>query len=148
MMRAPLPDQTPSASHAHSLADKAKSGKGPAQTSSWTARMRRLLLERDGTACWLCGKTMIGVKTDGTDDITIEHMHARSLCKAEGLPASYYNHPDNLVLEHAKCNLDMGHKTVAEKHAVRDMVRAGLHTTIEGWLPKIKSPPARKRIVK
>lgn len=58
------------------------------------------LLQRDGDACFFCGKALEG-------DITVEHLVA----VAHGGP----NHVSNLFLAHAVCNQAAGHLSAPEK---------------------------------
>lgn len=93
---------------------------------SWTKKMRAALIERNGSDCWFCHQPL-------GEDITIEHMLARHLGGDD--------HIDNLVLAHADCNRKAGHKTIAEKQAIREYYRKGLHTNVPHW----NDPPVRVR---
>lgn len=127
-----------------------KPGKGSANPpsdqpkKSWTKKTREILRERDGCECWYCGGIMFDIPHPAIpgatfDDVTIEHMLARHLGGT--------NHIDNLVLAHGKCNRDVGHKTVEEKIAVRDYIRAGLKTNVPHWKPTDVQPRQRSRPV-
>lgn len=107
---------------------------------SWARRTRDLLRERDGNECWFCG----GDCPEDVDDIdlkpTVEHLLARYLGGTDKL--------ENLVLAHALCNRQVGHRTVEEKKAVRKYIRAGLYSTVAHWVdenPDKINPPARRR---
>lgn len=109
---------------------------------SWARRTRDLLRERDGDECWFCGQPC----PEGVDDIdlkpTVEHLLARYLEGTDKL--------DNLVLAHALCNRQVGHRTVEEKKAVRKYIRAGLYSSVAHWVdenPEKINPPARSRPV-
>ena len=65
----------------------------------------RTLLERDGDACFLCGKPL-------GDDMTEEHL----VPVTHGGP----DHLANKVLAHEACNKRMGHLSVMEKIRLRD----------------------------
>jgi hypothetical protein len=101
---------------------------------SWTARNRRLLIDRDGMDCFFCGKTMeldhLGRPTeDGKPDITIEHMLSQKVGRETGADV---NHIDNLCLAHAKCNRDIGHQPVNEKLIYREILTEA-KTDVEHW---------------
>ena len=61
------------------------------------------LFERDGDACFFCGKPLDG-------DLTVEHLVA----VAHGGPS----HVSNLFLAHAACNAEAGHMSAPEKIAM------------------------------
>ena len=73
-------------------------------------RARRLLIERDGESCWLCGEATKPF------DRTLEHLEPRSRGGTDDL--------DNLVLAHVACNRVMGHASKAEKFAARADIHA------------------------
>ena len=80
-------------------------GKG----ASKSADLRRYLVERDGSDCWLCGD-------DLGDDMTVEHLHPRALGGGNELA--------NLVLCHDRCNKLMGHNPKAVKLEMRGAISA------------------------
>lgn len=99
------------------------------KTKSWAKRTRELLHERDGDLCYFCHRPLTEhsePKRKGPE--TIEHMLAKHLGGTD--------HMDNLVLAHARCNRDAGHKTVEEKRAIRELYRGGLHSKVEHWSDK------------
>lgn len=106
----------------------------PKKVKSWTVRTREKLIERDGTDCYFCGKTMIGhdhtgrATPDGKDDITIEHLLSRHSVRTGELTDADVNHIDYLVLAHAHCNRQIGHRPVSEKLTYREI----LHTAAGG----------------
>jgi hypothetical protein len=61
---------------------------------------KRLLLQRDGSNCFYCGKPL-------NEDITLEHL----IPLAQG----GLNKLSNMVLAHEACNQEAGHKTIVEK---------------------------------
>lgn len=63
--------------------------------------IRETLLDRDGSACFYCGKTM------PPEDRTIEHL----VSATHGGP----NHISNLFLAHGECNKMAGHLSAPEK---------------------------------
>ena len=65
----------------------------------------RLLQRRDGNACFYCGRT----RKEG--EATIEHFVA--------LAAGGPDHPDNLALAHANCNIRAGHLSAVAKVRLR-----------------------------
>jgi hypothetical protein len=71
--------------------------------------MARTLLERDGDACFYCGKPL------GNDE-TVEHLMPR----AQGGP----NHIANCALAHDTCNKSAGHLSVMEKIKLRERMRS------------------------
>lgn len=114
---------------------------GPApprkRTKSWSKRTRLLLHERDGDLCCICNDPLTHMNTDHLrGGETIEHWQARFLGGTD--------HIDNLKLAHAKCNRDVGHKTVEEKQAIAAMYKAGLVSKVAHWSV---SPRPRKRSV-
>ena len=115
--------------------------------ASWTERTRAGLLERDGSDCYYCGKTMIGhdhtgrPTEDGKDDITIEHMLSQKVGRETGADV---NHIDNLVLSHAKCNRDIGHQPVTEKLLYREIMH-DRSTHVDHWEREDVAPPPRSR---
>lgn len=125
----------------------------PKKTVSWTQKTREVLLERDGHACFFCGKTMIGHDHTGREtapdprtgearnDITIEHMLSQKMGREEGVDV---NHIDNLVLAHAKCNRDIGHQPVNEKLIYRDIMHDQT-SKVEHWEHEDIQPPRRPR---
>lgn len=104
---------------------------------SWTERTREKLLSRDGMNCWFCGKTMEldheGRPTEGgKPDITIEHILSRHNMDAHAAEGTDINHIDYLVLAHAKCNRDIGHRPVTEKMVYRELLH-DRHTRVDHW---------------
>jgi len=108
------------------------------KVKSWTTRTREKLIERDGTDCYFCGKTMIGhdhtarALPNAANDITIEHLlsqHNKDAHKQEGVDV---NHIDYLVLAHAKCNRDIGHRPIAEKLTYREIMHDQRSTMWDG----------------
>lgn len=71
------------------------------------------LIERDGEACFFCGKPLDG-------DVTVEHLVA----VAHGGP----NHINNLFLAHFPCNAAAGHMSAPEKVAMALTQRAARAT--------------------
>jgi 5-methylcytosine-specific restriction endonuclease McrA len=110
---------------------------------SWARRTRDLLRERDGDECWYCGQPCLEDETNPDMKPTVEHLLARHLGGTDNL--------DNLVLAHALCNRQVGHRTVEEKKAVRRYIRAGLYSTVAHWCDENPdteiNPPARSRPV-
>jgi hypothetical protein len=72
-------------------------------------RKRLLLVERDGSDCWFCGKPL-------GEDMTIEHLVPRS--------KGGVNHLDNYVLAHQACNALAADKHLAAKMDLRASLRA------------------------
>ena len=91
------------AANAEWAAKNRKRGKG--------AELRRVLLERDGSDCWVCGHEM-------GDNVTIEHKRAL----ANGGDWSF----DNLALAHTECNRALGRLPEAAKEAARGAIKAEL----------------------
>ena len=71
-------------------------------------RVRAKLLERDGDACWFCGKAM-------GEDATIEHLIARA--------SGGTNNIANLALAHAACNHRAADWPLARKLELRAELR-------------------------
>ena len=93
---------------------------------SWSRATRKLLHERDGDNCCICGDPlthMNGDKQRGGE--TIEHWLAKRLGGT--------NHIDNLKLAHAKCNRDVGHRTPEQKEQIAAMYKAGLISNVPHW---------------
>ena len=125
---------------------------------SWTQKTRLLLHERDGDDCYFCCAPLTYMSANhlrGSE--TVEHLYAQSLALAAGWRKADVNHIDNLVLAHARCNREAGHKTVDEKKAIREMHKAGLHSNVPWWQedgfisdaprPVHVNPRPRKRVV-
>lgn len=99
----------------------------PKKVKSWTQRRREELIERDGTNCYYCGKTMIGhdhngrPMPEGKDDITIEHLLSLHNKEEEAAKGVDVNHIDYLVLAHRVCNRLIGHRPVHEKLMYREI---------------------------
>lgn len=110
----------------------------PKRQKSWTQRMREALLERDGSDCFYCGKTMIGhdhtgkPTKDGRDDITIEHMLSKHNTDAEKAKGVDVNHIDYLTLAHRVCNRLIGHRPVHEKIIYREIAH-DQRTDVDHW---------------
>ncbi|PGH55922.1 hypothetical protein CRT60_21980 [Azospirillum palustre] len=68
-------------------------------------RQIKKIVERDGDACFFCGRSL-------GDDITIEHL----VPITHGGP----DHRSNLVLAHHACNQRADHLSVAEKVRLRE----------------------------
>ena len=77
----------------------------PAKGRSQSVKLRRILVERDGTYCWLCGGEM------PTSDRTIEHLVAKSNGGTDD--------PENLVLCHEACNKLLGNLPIEVKRDLR-----------------------------
>lgn len=69
------------------------------------AKLRSVLLQRDGNRCFFCHEVM-------TDRYTVEHLVAR----AKGGP----DHQDNLVLAHEDCNTEAANMPLIEKIKLRE----------------------------
>lgn len=83
---------------------------GSVKPVSRAAKIREVLIKRDGEACWFCGVFM------SKEDRTIEHLVPRSRGGA--------NHVENYVLAHQECNRRAGNMSVREKRVLRDRIRA------------------------
>jgi 5-methylcytosine-specific restriction endonuclease McrA len=70
---------------------------------------KRLLVRRDGTACFYCGELI-------DEDGTVEHLIS--------LVSGGTNTLGNMVLAHEKCNNEAGNKTIVEKvnHAIKSRI--------------------------
>jgi 5-methylcytosine-specific restriction endonuclease McrA len=115
---------------------RAHSGKAPPSVPklSWAKRTRLLLHERDGDDCYFCCDPLSHMNADHLrGGETIEHLFAQSLAAEAGWSPGEVNHIDNLVLAHARCNREAGHKTVAEKEAIRAMHQEGLKSDVPWW---------------
>lgn len=117
---------------------RAHNGKTPpvpkAKKLSWAKRTRALLHERDGDLCYFCCDPLSHMNADHLrGGETIEHLFAQSLAAEAGWSPGEVNHIDNLVLAHARCNREAGHKTVAEKEAIRAMHQEGLKSDVPWW---------------
>lgn len=137
-----FPDQSRNELMAKSRGTRAKTDKKP----TWARRTRDLMRIRDGDECWFCGTPCPEEKPEGMsrrqwhdERPTVEHMLARHLGGT--------NHIDNLVLAHAKCNRDVGHRSVEDKAKVRELIRAGLVSSVSHWAAANAevNPPPRKR---
>jgi hypothetical protein len=91
-------------------------------------RLRKVVLERDGSHCFYCHKPM----PEG--DMTLEHLVA---VKHGGKNSSA-----NLVLAHALCNERMGSRPVIEKIRYRESRRQQWTAVI------VEAPPAELRVTR
>lgn len=69
-----------------------------------SAKLRRKVMERDGSDCWFCGLPM-------GSDCTLEHLVPQSRGGGNGLA--------NLALAHAKCNREAADLSITEKVELR-----------------------------
>ena len=74
-------------------------------------KRKKELLLRDGDRCFYCGRLL-------ESDITEEHLVSVS--------QGGYNHLDNIVLAHFKCNSLAGHMSLIEKIQLRDELSWGI----------------------
>lgn len=100
---------------------------------SWRQRMVDIIVERDGTDCFYCGKDMQHQDHAGRPvtrpDMTVEHLLARKLGKEQGVDV---NHLDNLKLAHAYCNRAVDHQEVHRKLAYRSIIQ-GARNNVPFW---------------
>lgn len=75
---------------------------GPIKTGrgKYNKKHKKILIERDGTKCFMCGQEM-------GDDITLEHLVP--LCSGGK------NSLSNMVLMHEKCNRSLGNMPIHQK---------------------------------
>ena len=75
-------------------------------------KRKKELLDRDGDSCFYCNNLL-------KEDITEEHLVSIS--------QHGYNHLDNIVLAHFKCNQLASHKSLVEKIQLRDKMKWEAH---------------------
>ena len=84
------------------------------KTAKWKRARIELLKARDGLLCWLCNRHLLKGGKRKNQQITIEHLVARSLGGGDNL--------ENLALCHPGCNRQLADRSIEKKRQIRKKV--------------------------